>query len=398
MPPARAAFLPWAGATPRDSNLPARAARVRPPTLWQGARDQPPKASERRSGSRRCPPPGCGMLRSAPGALAPPARAHPPSRNPSELQIHCIPRCSLFSSRSVFAARTGRRSRGFAFLAGFGPDRFMKQFSESDARFVKLRFRVSDRAPHDFGNLVVLISLHIVQDEHCFVTRRELFDGALQIHAVDRTGQAQIRAAKIPPRPPRLVVRFGHLLKRRLVTGLLAQLHEHDVNREPVQPRRESGFASKSSNLPEKLEEGLLREVLRLRNIADHAQTQRIHAAAVQTIQPLEGCSITLLRQPDGFRFRHLTGFGSSRSGHATRGDASVTAMRRPSWKLHSQVLPAYSAWQVSAQVRIDAHDLFPYAAEKGKAPSILGPTACFRPVQGFWSRRYSGAGIEITS
>ncbi len=39
--------------------------------------------------------------------------------------------------------------------------------------------------------------------------------------------------------------------------------------------------------------------------------------------------------------FRNLAGFGSSRSGHATRGDASVTAMRRPSQKLHFQVLPA---------------------------------------------------------
>lgn len=45
----------------------------------------------------------------------------------------------------------------------------------------------------------------------------------------------------------------------------------------------------------------------------------------MQPVKSLECRCISRLGQPDGFRFRHLSGcFGSSHSGHATREDASI--------------------------------------------------------------------------
>jgi hypothetical protein len=55
----------------------------------------------------------------------------------------------------------------------------------------------------------------------------------------------------------------------------------------------------------------------------------------VQLVQPFECRRITLLGAPDRFSFRHLSSFDSSRSGHATRRDASFNAMRRSLQKLY---------------------------------------------------------------
>jgi hypothetical protein len=47
-----------------------------------------------------------------------------------------------------------------------------------------------------------------------------------------------------------------------------------------------------------------------------------------------------LLGEPDGFRLRQFPSFSSSRSGHATRRDASLIAMRRPLQKLYLLFFP----------------------------------------------------------
>jgi hypothetical protein len=60
----------------------------------------------------------------------------------------------------------------------------------------------------------------------------------------------------------------------------------------------------------------------------------------VQCVQPLESCAIALLGKPDRFSFRYVPGFGSSRSSHASRRDASFIAMRRPFQKLYSLFVP----------------------------------------------------------
>ena len=90
-----------------------------------------------------------------------------------------------------------KRSGSLAILAGLRAHRFVKQFAEPHARFVELRFRIADRATHDFRNLVVLVSLHVVQDEHRFVSGRQLLHRALQ----DSRGRSSRSASN--PAPPK---------------------------------------------------------------------------------------------------------------------------------------------------------------------------------------------------
>jgi len=60
----------------------------------------------------------------------------------------------------------------------------------------------------------------------------------------------------------------------------------------------------------------------------------------VQPVQAFECRRIALLGKPDRFRFRYLPSFDSSRSGHATRRDASFNAMRLPLQKLYFPFSP----------------------------------------------------------
>jgi hypothetical protein len=57
-------------------------------------------------------------------------------------------------------------------------------------------------------------------------------------------------------------------------------------------------------------------------------------------VQAFKRRRIALLRKPDRLGFRYFSRFGSSRSGHATRWDASLNAMRRLLQKLSLTFLP----------------------------------------------------------
>jgi len=186
----------------------------------------------------------------------------------------------------------------------------------------------------------VLIPLYVVQDEYCFIPRRQLVDGPLEIDAVQRTRQPQIRASEIAPGRPGFLVRLGDLLERSFLDRLLPQLHQNHVYRKAVKPCGKRRLAAKCGDLSEELEERFLRQILCLGRIPHHSKAQRIHSAAVQLIQTFEGRRIALLGKPDRLGFRNVPTFGSSRSGHATRRDASFSAMRQPLWKLYNAFLP----------------------------------------------------------
>jgi hypothetical protein len=74
----------------------------------------------------------------------------------------------------------------------------------------------------------------------------------------------------------------------------------------------------------------------------------------VQLIQSFERRRIASLGKPDRFRLRNLPTVGSSRSGHATRRDASFNAMRQPLWKLSLLFLRRnYPACKGNWQLRV---------------------------------------------
>ena len=85
----------------------------------------------------------------------------------------------------------------------------------------------------------------------------------------------------------------------------LAQMHEHHVYRQPVQPGGKRRLAAEGRNLAIELQERFLCEVFRLGGVARHAQTERIHTALVKTVQGLETLGIALLGAIDRFLFRN---------------------------------------------------------------------------------------------
>jgi hypothetical protein len=72
-------------------------------------------------------------------------------------------------------------------------------------------------------------------------------------------------------------------------------MHQHRVDRYPVEPGRETRIAAESSDLPEDLEEYLLRQVVRLRHILQHSQTEVIYVLAMSLVEALKRCGIAPL-------------------------------------------------------------------------------------------------------
>jgi len=63
---------------------------------------------------------------------------------------------------------------------------FVEQFTEPRPGLVQLRLRITYRASHYLGNLVVFVPLNIVQDKYCAVTDGQLLNATLEIYSVDR--------------------------------------------------------------------------------------------------------------------------------------------------------------------------------------------------------------------
>ena len=82
----------------------------------------------------------------------------------------------------------------------------------------------------------------------------------------------------------------------------LPEMHQDDIDGEPMEPGREAGLSAEGVDLAEQLQEGILGQVFGFGGIAHHAQTERIYAAAVQFIEAFERGCVTLLRESDCVR------------------------------------------------------------------------------------------------
>jgi hypothetical protein len=66
-----------------------------------------------------------------------------------------------------------------------------------EASLEQLGLGIADRASQNPGNLVVLVSFDIVEDEDLSVSMRQLIDGFAQIHVVQHAAQPDVRFAKL---------------------------------------------------------------------------------------------------------------------------------------------------------------------------------------------------------
>src|SRR5260370_35257471 len=78
---------------------------------------------------------------------------------------------------------------------------FLEQISQTGTGLVQLRLRISHRASHNACDLVMLVSLDVMQHEHRPVARRQLFDRTFEIDPVHGTAQAQIGSTDAFPGP-----------------------------------------------------------------------------------------------------------------------------------------------------------------------------------------------------
>jgi len=90
----------------------------------------------------------------------------------------------------------------------------LQEFTQAPARPVKLRLRIPDGPIHDLGDLFVLVALDVMEFDDQFVTWSQLFDRPFQIHAVDRSGQLQVRCTELLASPTAIVRRFIVIFRR----------------------------------------------------------------------------------------------------------------------------------------------------------------------------------------
>src|SRR5579859_6929052 len=179
---------------------------------------------------------------------------------------------------SIAASRLGFRS--VANLAGLLANFLAKQVTQPGARLVQLRFGIPDRTTHNSRNLVVLVTLNVVQNKDGAIPWRKLLDGTLEIDTIDGPTEPQIRSSHILARPAAVLIGLGGFLQGGDRKSLFPEAHEHDVDGHAMQPGGKGRLAAKGGNLAEQLQKSLLHQVFRVGRIADHAQAEGIDPAA----------------------------------------------------------------------------------------------------------------------
>ena len=95
----------------------------------------------------------------------------------------------------------------------------------------------------------MLVTFNVVKDKNEPVTSRQIGDGAFKGQPVDGAAQGQVGSA--PKLRPGLSSGTGSIASSSEIRlrPLLAQLHQHHVDRQPMQPGGEGGVAAESCNL-----------------------------------------------------------------------------------------------------------------------------------------------------
>jgi hypothetical protein len=108
------------------------------------------------------------------------------------------------------------------------------------------------------GNLVVLVPVDIVQNKHCAVAHGQPLDAALEIYPVNGSLQQQVRRPSIDASRAGFIVRVRICFDRDDWWRFPAQVHQFDVNRQPVQPGRQGQLTAKSVNFAKQEQKRLL--------------------------------------------------------------------------------------------------------------------------------------------
>src|SRR4051812_46210435 len=135
-----------------------------------------------------------------------------------------------------------------------------------------------------------------MQQENRAIAIGQFFDGASQSNSIYRSGKTVVTAAVFTTHNLRvLVIRF---IKRNLAEDFLAEVHQHRVDRNPVQPGGKRRITTESGELAENLQKRVLRQIFSFGCVVGHAQADRINSSFVRMKQGSERVRIPLLRAP----------------------------------------------------------------------------------------------------
>jgi len=119
-----------------------------------------------------------------------------------------------------------------------------------------------------------------MQNKYRVVAHGQLLDAAFEIYPVKRSLQQQVRCANIDAWGGGFIVWVESRFDRDGWWRLLAKTHQHEVNRQSVQPSREGRFAAEGVKFAEQKQKGLLSQIFRVGCVSYHAQAYRIHTPA----------------------------------------------------------------------------------------------------------------------
>jgi hypothetical protein len=164
-----------------------------------------------------------------------------------------------------------------------------KQFPQAKAGSMQLGLGGAHATGYHLRNLVMFISLEVMEYEHPSETQGQGLQGSLETHFVDYTVQPVVPDGKLVGRQPGFMIGVrGPFQGGFHQPPLPAQLHQNDINHQPVKPGVEGRFPAEGVELSKQLDEGFLHEVLCIRLIARHAQAKGIHALAILMVQSFE--------------------------------------------------------------------------------------------------------------
>jgi len=135
----------------------------------------------------------------------------------------------------------------------------------------------------------VFVSLNIVKGKDRAVAGRQLTNSFVERYAIHYRHRIGVfRAFDYLYRRFAIVSRLLHL------DATFAKVHQDLVDGQPVQPGGKGRLTTKASNFSKELNEDFLSEVLSLRDVAGHSQTERIDPAIMTLVKLLKGRHVAL--------------------------------------------------------------------------------------------------------
>src|SRR5215217_4920721 len=129
----------------------------------------------------------------------------------------------------------------------------------------------------------------VVKSEHRPVSGRQLSDSFIERYAVNYGhGIGVFRTFYY------LNGRFAVLSGLLHAHAAFAEVHEHLVYSQAVQPGSKGGLTTETTNFSKELKEDLLCEIFSLRDVAGHSQTERVDAAIMTLIKLFESCHVAI--------------------------------------------------------------------------------------------------------